>query len=70
MIIIGREYRVVAECGDYSLEDLPHKESIKKMAGKLVKVIGHDGNGGESFRAYKVKDTSGNTAWAWERELE
>jgi len=70
MIILGCEYRVTAECGDYSLEDLPHKESIKNMAGKLVNVIGHDGNGSESFRAYKVKDKAGNIAWAWERELE
>ena len=70
MIKIGSLYRVMQECGNYSLDVLPHKSSIAIMAGETVKVLGDDNNGSPSFRSYKIKNSIGNIAWCWARELE
>jgi hypothetical protein len=70
VIDIGGSYRVSLECKSYRLDTLPHKAAIKKLAGQIVKVIGHDGNGGPSFRSYKVISSNNQRCWCWARELE
>ena len=69
MITIGRTCTVNSDCADYCLDVLPHKKSVKSMAGKKVTVISHDNNGSPEFRAYLAEDDTGNTAWFWAREL-